>query len=150
MSVREATENAWIRKNALGRYDFLWRVENTLQDGTFDSFAIVMKKPMWIEIKAPIEPARSTTRLFSGNHEFTQGQKNFALSIRQAGGLCWGFIGTNLRQILIPGALIEHANSMTVDELLNECAWSREKNVSDLKLAGQLLRLTLAEKDFGP
>jgi hypothetical protein len=147
MSVAEATENKWIRDNACKRFDFLHRVENMVGEGTFDTFGIIMSQQMWIEIKAPIEPARHGTRLFSGNHEFTQGQKNFALSILRAGGLCWAFIGTNLRQMLIPGMVIEKANEMTVDQLVMQSIWHREKGHKDLRQSGMLLRHALAQRD---
>lgn len=146
--MSEADENSWIKKNACDGKDFLWRVENRLFEGTFDTFAIIMKKQMWIEIKAPIEPARPTSKLFADNHKFTQGQKNFALSVTRAGGSCWGFIGTNLNQILIPADVIEGANDMTVAQLLYYSTWNRRKGTGNPRKEGEALRYALAECDL--
>lgn len=146
--TREVTENEWLRKHVAGKGDFFLRVENVVAEGTFDTFGTILGNAFWIEIKAPVEPARPTTRLFGGsNHEFTQGQKNFALSVGRAGGNCWGFIGTNLRQMLIPGSAIERANHMTVSELLHVAVWSRGKN-TDIFPSGRKLRYILANQPY--
>jgi len=146
----EATEQKWMVKNMVDRRDHFFRVENVVGVGTFDTFYTIMGTSGWIEIKAPREPARPGSKLFASNHKFSQEQKNFALQHTKAGGTCWGFIGTDLRQMLIPAKFIETANDATVDELLAVSAWSRLKYSNSARLDARRLRFVLAKLPYQP
>jgi len=138
MNLGEVNAHNWVKQHVRRAGDRLTRVENVVWNGMFDTNGCFGGTEFWIENKAPIEPKRGTTKLFSSNHPFSQDQKNFALDQLRAGGSCWAFIATNFRQFLISGWWIEHANEMTADQLQDVAVWWRIKSSSIQPAAKEL------------
>jgi hypothetical protein len=105
------------------------RIENYLLSGTPDVNYCIDGREGWIEIKSPKEPKRETTKLFASNHNLSQDQKNWILRQVKAGGLCWIFIATEKRFILIDGAFAEEINELTLLEIIEKAEWHAAKPV---------------------
>lgn len=106
-------------KLALPR-DRMDRIENSLGSGYPDVNATIDAEDIWIELKAPAEPARPTTPLMmaNGNHRLLESQINWFCRQRQAGGIAFILVRTNKRLLLVDGTI--HAkvfNSWTVEQM---------------------------------
>lgn len=128
MSTRETGVYTRLRER-VGRPTDRWtRIENGLGDGTPDVNYCAAGREGWIEIKAPIEPARPTTAMFgNGNHQVSVGQANWLLAQSNAGGVAWLFIASEQRLILLPGKIVGEMgikiNKLTAHELEQRAAW---------------------------
>jgi hypothetical protein len=78
---------------------------------------------VWIELKAPKEPKRKTTKLFGSNHKLSQAQKNWLLSQEQAGGRAFVYIETDKRRLLIGGRHGDEINELCVQDLMDISEW---------------------------
>lgn len=110
------------------------RIENGVLDGMPDSYIVIGGSQNWVELKAPIEPARTSTALFSGKHNLTITQRNWLLSHRQAGGRGWVAIETDKRVLLIRALHVDAINTSTVHQLImtaGEAHWLRPMQESD-------------------
>jgi len=109
----------WGRINAaLWRPDrMLLRIESGISDGVPDSYYAIEGVSGWMELKAPIEPARETTPLFSNNHQLSMSQRNWLLAHRQAGGIGWVAIETAHHVMLIGARHADIINTSTIDRL---------------------------------
>ncbi len=104
--------------------DRIDRVENFVGLGFPDTNLCFSGMESWIEIKAPTEPKRETTKLFGSNHKVSQDQMNWFLRQRKAGGRGFIYIQTDKRRMLIDGT--QHAdevNEKTINELLDIALW---------------------------
>lgn len=95
----------------------LQRIENGVVDGMPDTFYTIDNVQGWIELKAPLEPKRPTTALFSGNHKLSVSQRNWLLMHHQAGGISWVAVETESTWLLIEGRHADSVNSGTLDQL---------------------------------
>jgi len=121
MSTRESKVYERLRERLLRPGDRLGRVENGLEAGWPDvNYCLLGGREGWIEIKAPILPAKPSTPLLASQHNLTVEQSNFFLAQHNAGGLAFLFIATELGVILIGAEVAKDrkiVNSSTVDEL---------------------------------
>lgn len=92
------------------------RIENGVLDGMPDTHYCIDGTAGWIELKCPIEPKRSTTPLFSGNHPLSLAQRNWLLSYDQAGGIGWIGIETESAMLLVEGRHADFINRSTLEE----------------------------------
>ncbi len=103
---------------ALWRVDrVLNRIENGVLDGMPDTYVGIDGVSNWIELKCPVEPARPTTALFSGNHPLSISQRNWLLAHRQAGCRGWVAIETASCVMLIGAQWADSVNKGTLQEL---------------------------------
>jgi len=125
MSKREANVCTRLRGRLLRPGDRFDRVENGLGAGTPDINYCFLSVEGWIEVKAPIEPARPSTALFPSNHEVTTEQRNWFLAQRLARGRAYLFIATEQRLLLIGSdlACTKEVNQLTVGELEARALW---------------------------
>jgi hypothetical protein len=105
------------------------RVENPLVDGMFDVNYCIKGVEGWIELKAPTEPRRASTKLFASNHRLSQSQLNWCLRQRHAKGHCWILISTDIRWILIHSGYVNGINDATVEELIEMSFWHQIKPI---------------------
>lgn len=129
--MAESTDYKTFKKNVPQPGDRLDRIENAVVTGMPDINMCIGGREFWIEQKSPKEPVRSTTPLFGSNHKISQEQQNWFLRQRQAGGKAYFLIVTDKRWMLLPGFLADEINTMTVQELLEQCLWSTTKPVRD-------------------
>lgn len=108
--------------------DRITRIENLVSTGNPDVNCCLEGVESWIEIKSPVEPKRPTTKMFSGNHELTQGQINFFTEQRQAGGHGFVLIASDKRWLLIVATIqnVNAINSMTVGEIIGIAKWHKQ------------------------
>lgn len=129
-----------LKNNAFdGTLNRIDRVENPMVPGMFDINYCAEGTEGWIELKAPIEPKRITTKLFGSNHKISIEQINWCLRQRNAKGICWILISTNKRWMLIHGGYIKGINDLTVAELIEISFWTTTKPVKDKTLWKTLL-----------
>lgn len=129
--MSENNAQSFLRRALIASpHDRVDQVENLVMVGMPDTNCCISGREFWVENKEPREPKRSSTRLFGSNHCFSQEQINWSLRQRNAGGTVYGFIWTDKRGILIPGALFEGVNDMTVDEIVEHAHWASTKPVS--------------------
>lgn len=96
------------------------RVENGFGEGLPDVNACLRGEDVWIELKAPQEPKRATTKLMTSNsnHALLPSQINWCIAQRQAGGISFILVRTNKRIILVEGTRhAEEFNDMTVSSM---------------------------------
>lgn len=128
MSKRESSVYDRLKERITMPPDRFERVENGLGAGMPDVNYCIVGAEGWIEIKAPVEPARPQTALFgASNHNVTVEQCNWLLKQSQAGGTGWLFIATEQRLMLIDGAIVGRmgiaVNKKNVFELERMAAW---------------------------
>lgn len=115
------------------------RIENVAGSGNPDVNYCIEGCEGWIELKAPVEPVRRTSKLFGQNHKLTQSQKNWMLEQHRSGGRCFIFVGTNRQWILLPSyPLAERLNDLSVLQVQKEALWIAQKGCvrwSDASLA---------------
>jgi len=104
-------ENLWAPDR------FLLRIESGISDGVPDSYYTITQVSGWMELKCPIEPARETTALFSGNHQLSMAQRNWLLAHRQAGGVGFVAIETERHVMLIGSRHVDSVNTSTIEQL---------------------------------
>ena len=97
----------------------LRRIENGLESGWPDVYGIKNGVSVWVELKAPEEPKRSTTRLMSGNHELSREQRNWHMEHCQAGGNSWILIETDQQAMLVHGIWADRINDLSAQQLAN-------------------------------
>ena len=95
----------------------LERVENGLEAGWPDVYYCWGGAAGWIELKAPSEPARPTTRLMSGQHELTREQRNWHLAHWLAKGRSWILIGSEHYIFLVHSSGADKVNRLNTTEL---------------------------------
>lgn len=122
------------------------RVENLRVDGMPDvnycAKGAAHGVEMWIELKSPNEPKRSSTRLFGSNHKLSQEQMNWFKRQLDAGGRAWVLISTDKRWLLVHGRHADVINDLTVDELLGIATYAFNKPVRN-KQEWKTLRIAL-------
>lgn len=102
--------------------DRLDRIENDVTFGIPDVNGCLNGEDVWIELKAPKEPARATTALMtrSGNHPLLETQINWFCRQRQAGGVAFILIRTDQRIMLVEGTMYAKMfNNWTVSEMVD-------------------------------
>ena len=139
--MSEKTDYNLLRKNL--HHCHLERIENIVGSGTPDVYYCIDGHMGWIEMKSPKEPLRKNSKLFANNHKLNQNQKNWFLSLRNAGGQAFILICTNKRWMLIDGEYADEINLMAVWELMEVAVWCAEKPIQ--KTWWSLLRRKLAE-----
>ena len=112
-----------LKKHVIRHPDRIDRIENLTVVGMPDVNLCIQGRESWIEIKAPREPKRDSTPLFGSNHKVSLEQANWMKRQIDAGGRCFFFIGTNMRFLLLSGAIGGIINSMRVEELRKEALW---------------------------
>lgn len=124
---REGAVFARLKDRVTRPEDRFQRVENGLLPGWPDVNYCMARQEGWIEIKAPIVPARQSTALFASNHQVTVEQCNWLLTQARAGGLGWLFIATEPMLLLIKGAEVGRLgikiNKLTLHELERMSHW---------------------------
>lgn len=119
------------------------RVENGVVDGMPDAYIVLEGFMNWVELKAPIEPARATTALFSGNHKLSISQRNWLLAHRQAGGRGWIAVETDGWFMLLPAAMADDVNKLTLVAMANSpiaFSFKRPAKVSDWNAMAEMLK----------
>lgn len=127
MSESNAYKN--FRDNVLLPGDRIDRVENAIVSGMPDINFCISGTEGWIELKSPIEPKRSSTKLFGSNHKISQDQKNWFKRQLKAGGIAWLLISTDKRWMLISGRYIDEINDLTVEQLQQISKWHTTKPI---------------------
>lgn len=136
MSAREGNVFRRLQDRIVRPNDRFERVENGLLSGMPDINYCFNGCEGWIELKAPIEPARDSTALFgAGNHPVEIEQANWMLRQSQANGRCSLFIATEKRLLLIAGSLVgklgKEINTLTAFELERKSIWRSQMPVLD-------------------
>lgn len=119
--------NFWGRivSGIWGARRVLNRIENGVLDGMPDTYYCIDGTGGWMELKAPVEPKRATTPLFSGNHPLSLAQRNWLLAHAQAGGVSWVAIESDTAVLLVEGRHADIVNGSTLEELKRLAAfWS--------------------------
>lgn len=109
-----------VRENLWRPSDRLDRVENAVISGQPDVNGCLSGEDVWVELKAPKEPKRSTTRLMTagGNHVLLQSQINWFARQKQAGGIAFILVRTDRRMMLVDGTKHgDRFNDMTAGEM---------------------------------
>lgn len=137
MSAREGNVFARLKDRVTRPEDRFERVENGMLTGMPDVNYCMAGIEGWIELKAPIEPARPTTALFgSGNHPVEVEQANWLLKQSRAGGRGWLFIATEHRLLLLRGHDVgkfgaRGINTLTAHALERISVWRVQQPVLD-------------------
>ncbi len=128
MSTREAKAFARLRERIMRPGDRILRVENGLGAGTLDvNYCLLGGAEGWIEMKAPILPARESTPLLASQHGVTVEQANFFLAQHNAGGLAFLFVATERACVLIGAEVAKDralVNNSTLEELVLLSRWN--------------------------
>lgn len=103
--------------------DRLDRIENLVGSGFPDTNGCFNGIEFWMEIKAPTEPKRATTKLFGSNHKLSQDQMNWFLRQRRANGLGFVYIETDHARMLIDGSHADRVNDLTTKQLMTIAVW---------------------------
>lgn len=121
----ESAAYKWLRQNIFTHPHRCDRVENLMVAGMPDvNVKLLECAELWLEIKAPVEPKRATTRLIGGsNHPVSVEQANWFLRQRRAGGRAAFWVATDKRRILVPGAYADRLNDMTLSQVAEASAW---------------------------
>ena len=122
-----------LKKHVIRHPDRIDRIENLTVVGMPDVNLCIEGRESWIEIKAPREPKRETTPLFGSNHKVSLEQTNWMKRQTDAGGRCFFFIGTNMRFLLLSGAIGAIINTMSVEELRKVALWEGMRRKADWK-----------------
>lgn len=96
---------------------YFTRIENSVAFGLPDIYICLDGVSFWIEVKAPKEPVRKTSKLFASNHPLNQMQKNFFLFHAMAKGKAFILLSTDKRWILLRGAEAEELNTLSVEQI---------------------------------
>lgn len=144
--MSEKTDYQIMRKRLIQGHDRIERIENIVGIGTPDVNYCIDGVEGWIEMKSPKEPKREKSKLFKfkNNHEFTQGQKNWFLKQRNAGGRAFVLICTDKRWMLMDIWQADFINEMTVDQLWHKAVWACSKPV--IRCQWNKLREVLCDK----
>jgi hypothetical protein len=126
-----------LREKMIQPKDRIDRIETGV-DGIPDTNYCINGKEGWIEIKAPTEPKRPTTKLFASNHRVSQDQINWMTRQFRAKGRAHFLIVTDKRWILLGMHFAEFINDMTVDMMLTVALWHAPKPVRDKELWNKL------------
>ncbi len=121
--MSEKTAYQWLKEVIVESGDRIDRLENLVSVGMPDVNACLAGHELWIEIKAPKEPVRSTTKLFGSNHKVSQDQANWMLRQIKAGGQCYFFVVTDKQRFLMHGRLADDINSFTVAQMEFYSTW---------------------------
>jgi hypothetical protein len=121
--MSEKTAYDWLRTKVFLSVDRVDRLENLVVVGMPDVNVCVCGTELWIEIKAPKEPARAKTALFASNHKLSQDQINWMLRQRKANGNAYIFINTDKRRLLLQAKHAESINNMTLAEIKDAAIW---------------------------
>lgn len=136
--MSEAAEQSWLKKFVFKSPARCERVENLLIFGMPDTNCCIPPgHEFWLEIKSPTEPKRPSTALIGGRcHPLSQDQKNWFLAQRRAGGRAYLWVGTDKRRMLLPGAIADQFNEMTVAQCIEVALWhcprDQKPNVQEL------------------
>lgn len=148
MKPNESSVYQKIKSNICGPTDRMERVENGLVDGMPDVNYCFETFEGWIEIKAPTEPKRETTGLFTSNHQVSIAQMNWMHNQHMAGGTSWLLIATERRMFMIHGgrvaALFHDINTLTANGLEDIAEWKAHVPVKD-SIFWRTLRELLAQ-----
>jgi hypothetical protein len=130
----ESKDYATLKKNVCRMRDRIERIENVMVNGMPDVNYCIQGVEGWIEIKSPVEPKKSSTRLLlsNGNHPVSQDQKNWFFKQSVAGGNVFLLIATDKRWILVDNNVVNcnhEINNMSVEGLLLRKLWSAEKPI---------------------
>lgn len=126
MSTREAAVFQRLKGHVSRPEDRFDRVENGLGAGCPDVNYCFFGKEGWLEIKAPLLPAREDTGLFSSQHDVSIDQSNWFIRQRRAGGRAFLFVATEKVLLLLPPELVienKVVNSLPMIELRERALW---------------------------
>ena len=99
------------------------RIENLVVAGQPDINYCIEGIEGWVELKSPKEPKRISTPLFGSNHKLSIDQRNWFLRQKNAEGIGFILIATDVRWILIDGKNADIVNTATVDYLVKIARW---------------------------
>jgi len=120
-----------LRQHLCQHPDRMDRVENGVMAGMPDINMCSHGVEVWIEMKSPREPRRSTTPLFGSNHPVSQDQLNWFLRHTRAGGRGYLLISTNAQWLLVPGACLEAINTLSLEAIVAIAVWRSRKPVHE-------------------
>ena len=109
----------------------LARIENGVMDGMPDTYIVLERSMNWVELKAPVEPVRQTTALFSGNHKLSISQRNWLLSHRQAGGRGWIAIESERFVWLVGAKHADRINDATIEQMHELATFTGRRPMSE-------------------
>jgi hypothetical protein len=122
--MSESKDYKKLRDKVFTPRDRLDRIENIMVDGMPDiNYCIEGGFEGWIELKSPMEPKRTTTRLFGSNHKLSQEQKNWFMRQTTAKGTAFILIASDKHWILIHGSQADDINDLTVQQLILNALW---------------------------
>lgn len=127
--MSESSDYKTFRRNVIGAYDRIDRIENVMVAGMPDVNVCINGKESWVEQKSPKEPKRKSTKLFGSNHKVSVDQSNWMKRQITAGGRAYFLIATDLRWLLLEGALADEINEMTVNQVVAAALWHYEKPI---------------------
>lgn len=137
MSQREANTFKRLRERLTRPEDRFERVENGIGAGMPDVNYCFAGAEGWIELKAPLEPARESTQLLgcSGNHPLSIDQVNWFIVQHRAAGRVHLFVATRRRLLLIPAQqvirLSLEINKLSASQLERITSWKATVPVMD-------------------
>ncbi len=147
--MREKRSYLLFRKHLKQGSDRIERIENSAGAGTPDVNFCIEGVNGWIELKAPIEPKRKTSRLFPNKvHQLSLSQRNWFLQQKNAGGKAFIFVTTNHRAMLFDSRIFDRINMMSVQELIDESLWHCETPVGKIEWSNLRMKLTQPLIDF--
>lgn len=127
--MRKKEQKLWdtLHRHAVGKQLDLQRVENVVGVGMPDVY--VGSSRCWIELKAPIAPAKETTRLL-GNEGLNPDQVNWHLKAFRNGTRTYVLIrDSNQRLLMVPGKWADVMNDWTYTQLEKHSAASNWNDV---------------------
>jgi hypothetical protein len=110
-------------------------------DGIPDTNFCIGGKEGWIEIKAPTEPKRATTKLFASNHKISKDQENWFIRQVKAKGRAFILVSTDKRWMLFLPSAVQILNDMTVEQMQFLAIWETHKPVRDKELWNKLRQI---------
>lgn len=115
--MRKTEQRLWDRmRRAIGTRVRLERIENVVGVGTPDVLACC-HITAFVELKAiDAPPVRETTRVL-GTSGLSRDQRNWHVDWHKWGGTSYVLIGVGRRIFMLPGALADEVNEMTMEQL---------------------------------
>lgn len=142
--MSESSDYRTFRRNIIGPKDRIDRIENLMVLGMPDVNCCINGRDFWIEQKSPKEPKRKSTKMFGSNHKISKDQMNWMKRHITAGGKAYFLIATDLRWMLLDGALADEINEMTVNQIVAASLWHYEKPIRGIEPWDQMKQILQA------
>lgn len=118
--MRPETKLKDIYADVLKKHGRVTRVENLCESGTPDFNICIQGVEAWIEFKAPPQPVRSSSKVFSrASHKFTPEQVNWIDKQVKCGGIGLAIIHCGRWMFTVDGIHIFLLNDVTIDQLFD-------------------------------